>query len=120
MQTINSTQSQDQAAATNSANPENNQQPSTAFTRAVSAANEHVSKCEQPVGGAVMPSDTGLVDRTITETQALSVHSEPLAAAFQLPAGHTYQPYFWLSPLAHRLMVPPPSLGKGTRRRDAI
>ena len=81
---------------------------STAFTRAVSAANEHVSKCEQPVGGAVMPSDTGLVERTITETQALSVHSEPLTAAFQLPAGHTYQPYFWLSPLAHRLMAPPP------------
>ncbi len=108
MQVISSSQSQDQAAATNSANPKNNQQPSTAFTRAVSAANEHVSKCEQPVGGAVMPSDTGLVDRTITETQALSVHSEPLTAAFQLPAGHTYQPYFWLSPLAHRLMAPPP------------
>ena len=110
MQTISSSQGQDQATAANITNPEGNQRSSTAFTRTVSAAYEHAITSaairEQPTDEAGKPSDTGLIARLVTETQALSVQSEPLTDASQLPAGHTYQPYFWLSQQAHRLMAP--------------
>lgn len=81
---------------------------------------------------AETPPSTDLVARTITEMQALSVRSDPLPHSsitlmtagrltlptaekrvdgpstdtFVLPEGHTYQPYFWLSELAHRRMAP--------------
>ena len=81
---------------------------------------------------AETPPSTDLVARTITEMQALSVRSGPLPQSsitfmtagrfppptaekridgpstdtFDLPEGHTYQPYFWLSELAHRRMAP--------------
>ena len=83
---------------------------------------------------AETPPRTDLLARTITEMQALSVRSEPLPQSritfmtagrlppptagadkridgpstdnFDLPEGHTYQPYFWLSELAHRRMAP--------------
>ena len=111
-----SSQSQVKAAVAKISNPADNQQPGTTLSRTVSSAHglagASTSTSQQPADDANRaPSDAGLVTRTITETQALSVHSEPLTAAFQLPAGHTYQPYFWLSRLAHRLMAPP-LLGK--------
>ena len=110
MQTISSSLSQDQATAANITNPEDNQQPTTTPTRTVSAVHEHASTLaaigEQPTNEAGKPSDTGLISLLVTEVQALSVQSEPLTDAFQLPAGHTYQPYFWLSQQSHRLMAP--------------
>ena len=104
-------QSQDQAAAANITNPKDNQQPGTAFTRTVGTVHGHASTSaatlEQLTDDADMPSDTGLLARTITETQALSALSKPLTDDLQLPEGHTYQPYFWLSERAHRLTSPP-------------
>ena len=77
-------------------NPEENQQPSTVFARATAPAHGRTSAStsigEQAADRADTPSDTGLVARSITVTQTLPVHSEPLTDAFQLPAGHTYQP----------------------------
>ena len=135
-----SSRSQNQAAAANIINREDNQQPSTAFARTVSEAHGNTSASastrEQAADGAYTPPDTGLVARTITETQALSVRSEPMSQSsimaitagrfnplalaairrirnpviedLQIPGGrHTYQPYFWLSELAHRQMAPP-------------
>ena len=105
-----SSQSQDQIATANIINPEENQQPSTVFARATAPAHGRTSAStsigEQAADRADTPSDTGLVARSITVTQTLPVQSEPLTDAFQLPAGHTYQPYFWLSQQAHRLMAP--------------
>ena len=99
-----------QAPAANITNPEDNQQPSTVFTRTVGTAHRHASTSattgEQPTDVAGITSDTGLIDRLTVKAQALSVQSEPLTDASQLPAGHTYQPYFWLSQQAHRLMSP--------------
>ena len=110
MQTISSSQGQDQATATNITNPGDNQQPTTTSTRTVSAVHEHAITSaairEQPTDEAGKPSDTDLIARLVTEVQALSVQSELLTDAFQLPAGHTYEPYFWLSQPAHRLMAP--------------
>ena len=135
-----SSRSQNQAAAANIINREDNQQPSTDFARTVSEAHGIVSATastgEQAADGADTPPNTGLVARTITETQALSVRSEPMSQSsimaitagrfnpvalaairrirnpviedLQNPEGrHTYQPYFWLSKLAHRQMAPP-------------
>ena len=137
-----SSRSQNQAVAANIINREDNQQPSTAFARTVSEAHGNASATastgEQAADGADAPPNTGLVARTITETQALSVRSEPMSQSsimaitagrfnplalaairrirkrnpaiedLQIPGGrHTYQPYFWLSELAHRLMAPP-------------
>ena len=135
-----SSRSQNQAAAANIINREDNLQPNTAFARAVSEAHGYASATastrEQAADGADTSPDTGLVARTITETQALSVRSEPMSQSsimaitagrfnplalaatrrirnpviedLQTPGGrHTYQPYFWLSKLAHRLMAPP-------------
>ena len=135
-----SSQSQVKAAAAKISNPVDNQQPGTTFSRTVSSAHglagASTSTSEQPADDANRaPSDTGLVVRTITETQALSVRSEPMSQSsimgitagrfnplalelvrqvrnrviedLQLPGGqHTYQPYFWLSELAHRQMAP--------------
>ena len=104
-------QSQNRAAAANIINPEADQQPSAAFTRSVSEAYGNVSAStstvERAADGVDTPPNTGLVDRTITETQTLSVQSKPLTDASQLPVGHTYQPYFWLSKRAHQLLFPP-------------
>ena len=99
-------------------------------------AGASTSTSEQPADDAnKAPSDTGLVVRTTAETQALSVRSEPMSQSsimaittgrfnplalevvrqvrnrviedLQLPGcQHTYQPYFWLSELAHRQMAP--------------
>ena len=135
-----SSRSQNQAAAANIINREDNQQPSTAFARTVSEAHGNASATastdEQAADGADTPPNTDLVARTITETQALSVRSEPMSQSsimaitagrfnslalaairrirnpvievLQIPGGrHTYQPYFWLSKLAHRQMAPP-------------
>ena len=106
-----SSQSQDQIATANIINPEENQQPSTVFAHATAPAHGRASAStsigEQSADRADTPLDTGIVARSITVTQTLPVQSEPLTDAFQLPAGHTYQPYFWLSKLAHRLMAPP-------------
>ena len=108
MQPISS--SSGQAPAANITNPEDNQQPNTVFTRTVGTAHRYASTSattgEQPTDVAGITSDTGLIDRLTVKAQALSVQSEPLTDAFQLPAGHTYQPYFWLSQQAHRLMSP--------------
>ena len=135
-----SSRSQNQVAAANIINREDNQQPGTAFARTVSEAYGNASATasteEQAADGADTPPNTGLVARTITETQALPVRSEPMSQStimaitagrfnplalaairrirnpviedLQIPEGrHTYQPYFWLSKLAHRQMAPP-------------
>ena len=108
-----SSQSQHQVAACDVDKSEDNQSPSTAFARTITAAHGHDSAStatgEQPTD-QVDTSQTGLLARTIKETQALSIRSESLPGAShlpegQLPAGHTYRPYFWLSRLAHRLMA---------------
>ena len=101
--------SQGQAPTSNIDTAEDNQQPSTAITCTVSAAHGQASAStatgEHAADGADTPLNTGLIARTITEAQALAVQNKPLLAAFPLPAGHTYKPYFWLSHLAHRLMA---------------
>ena len=130
MQPISSSsQGQDQFPAANITNTVDNQQLSTAH----GDASASTSTEEQAAAGADTPH-TGLIARTIRETQALSVRGEPLhqsgittiisAGRFspvtagmssdepltdnlQLPKEHTYQPYFWISQLAHRLMAPP-------------
>ena len=123
MQTISSSLAQDQATAANVTNPEDSQQPSTTFTRTVSTVHEHAITSaaigEQPTDEAGKSSDTGLIARSVTEAQALSVQNEPLTDAFQLPAGHTYQPYFWLSQQAHRLMTPHVT-GRGSDIRSQV
>lgn len=138
MQPISSSsQAQDKVPAANITNPVDNQQLSTALTRTVSAAQGDASAStsteKQAAAGADTP-DSGLIARTVRETQALSVRGEPLHQTgittiisagrlspvtagmstdepltdnLQLPEGHTYQPYFWISQLAHRLMAPP-------------
>ena len=132
-----SSQGQDQAAAADITNPKDNQQLNTASTRAVSVTHGHASTSaairEHLTDEADMPSDTGLIARTIRETQALSVRSEPMPQSsimvisagrfnpltvrrpignpvieeLQLSGGrHTYQPYVWMSPLAHDQLAP--------------
>ena len=142
-----SSQSQVKAAAAKISNPVVNQQPETTFARTVSSAyglaDASTSTSEQLADDASRtPSDTGLVARSITETQALSVRSEPMSQSsitaitagrfnplaleavrqvrnrviedLQLPGGqHTYQPYF--SGYLNWLIVKwlPPSVTKG-------
>ncbi|WP_257296838.1 hypothetical protein [Endozoicomonas sp. YOMI1] len=94
---------------------------------------EHAVTGERPADDADTPPDTGLIARVITETEVLSARNEPLphcgikvitAGNYRpdalskpigktvvcddsdLPCGHTYQPYFWLSRFAHRLLTP--------------
>ncbi|MBO9495488.1 hypothetical protein J7438_15520 [Thalassotalea sp. G20_0] len=94
---------------------------------------EHAVTGERPADDEDTPPDTGLIARVITETEALSVRNEslpncgirvvtagsyPSAMASKpigkpvicddsdLPCGHTYQPYFWISRWAHRLLAP--------------
>ena len=133
--TTPSSQSHSQVTASNIDTVEDNHQPITAFARAITAAYRQTSQSntteEQPADDAQRLPNTDLLARTITETQALSVGSEPSSQstiriitagrfnplpvrkpmsdpstdAFHLPEGHTYRPYFWISDLAHRLLA---------------
>ena len=109
-----SSQSQHHVAASDVDKSEDNQPPSTAFARTITAAHGHDSASTatgEQLSDQVDTSQTGLLTRTIKETQALSIRSESLPGASHLPegqllpAGHTYRPYFCLTRLAHRLMA---------------
>ncbi|MGI2027564.1 hypothetical protein [Endozoicomonas acroporae] len=94
---------------------------------------EHAVTGERPADDADTPPDTGLIARVITETEVLSARNEsfpncgikvitsgsyppvmvnkPIGKPVicddsDLPCGHTYQPYFWISRWAHRLLAP--------------
>ena len=126
-----------QFVPSNADEPKDNQHSSRAFGRAVTTGQDTSASTvtgEQSSDSAdTIPPDSGLVARTITETQALSVRSEPMSQSgimtitpgrfnpltarrpignpviedLQLPGDqHTYQPYFWLSPLAHDQLAP--------------
>ena len=130
-----SSQSQGQAAVYNIDSAEKSQHPSTVLSPAADHVHASASATTRELSAnneAETPPSTDLVARTITEMQALSVRTDPLPQSsitfitagrltlptaekridgpstdtFVLPEGHTYQPYFWLSELAHRRMAP--------------
>ena len=95
--------------------------PVQPFTHTVSAAYGHAtastSTREQLTNEAGIPSGTGLAARTITV-------GTPLTDDQYLPEGHTYQPYFSISQLAHcqayRLVAPSITVHTGDVQSQVI
>ena len=115
-----SSQDQAQATAANITNSADRQRPSTAFNHTVSAAYGHASastSTREQLTNEAVPSGTGLAARTIAV-------GTPLTDDQLLPEGHTYQPYFSISQLAHcqayRLVAPSTTVHSGDVQSQVI